>query len=169
MESQKERNKIAENMYKSAQELYYAVGILNKEIIENGIIDVAIPSSINASLSIEIYLKILIFLEKDLQIKNSHDLKDLWDKLSIDTQKNCSMNYQKSIQSDNFHYAEQGAILEKISIKKLPQNLAEVLESSRKCFELNRYIYEGKGSSFMYYSQVRFAITEEIKKHIKIK
>ncbi len=169
MKSQKERNKIAESMCKSAQELYYAVGILNKEIIENGIIDVAIPSSINASLSIEIYLKALIFLEKDLQIKNSHDLKELWDELSIDTQKNCSINYQKSIQSDHFHYVEKGAILEKIPVKEFPKNLAEVLESSRKCFELNRYIYEGKGSSFLYYSHVRFAIIEEIKKHIKIK
>jgi len=89
---------------------------------QNGESSLGMPSSICAVLSIELYLKYIIFNQtKDLSKLKCHNLKALFDKIILEIQMQILNNVSCSISKDDF---------------------LKTLEEFQDAFEIWRYVYE---------------------------
>ncbi len=152
---------VPQKIFKQAEFFYKACNIISNKINE-GHSYLGVSYIINASISIEFYLKTLIFLETE-KLANGHDLKKLWNKLSTESQRVCSTRYKFYVNS-NPVLQKQREFTYSILGKVYPEELSDVLTEIRHAFIRNRYSYEeDTGSSFYDCPQIRYAILDRLK------
>jgi hypothetical protein len=175
--------KSGERFHKAATVLAsHAMGLTTEQIIENnyslpivlhqnGILyvlnmgtskkddDFITPYVVNASFSLELSLKILIFLETKKWSKN-HNLDQLYEKISKKSKEFISENVKNS--SNNKEIKEFISFLKSQKIE-IEWDVFSLLERSNSAFTKWRYAFEGQPGCFAGYSQIHSAIRERIK------
>ncbi|MCK4814556.1 hypothetical protein KA005_02205 [bacterium] len=145
--------------FKVADRFSLAARILGKRISQST--DFIDPFVVNGAFSLEIYLKCLYFIETGKTLKNEHNLKNIYDKLTSDTRNRIKRHYGKLLSESKI----------KNHITKLMKNsyntdikwdLENILTQSAKAFIKWRYAFEGNPGAFPAYGELRSALRYSI-------
>jgi len=137
-------------MFQNACSYSKAAGVLNKLALgkqsSQNTRDLALPSSVNAALALELFLKTLYFLERgeDFKIngRHSHDFHALYCDLEAGRRQKMEEYFAERLSKRSMTDVEQ---MEQITSKSIPRDLAANLKYWKNVFVNWRYIHEPSG------------------------
>jgi HEPN domain-containing protein len=117
------------------------------------------PYVVNAAFSLELYLKVLLYFEKNIWRDNTHNLKRLFDELPKDSKTKINNDFLVLCLclSDS-----RDIIRKETPFKKFDWNLNELLLNSSNAFEAYRYAFEKKQGWFAGFWELRTALINRI-------
>jgi|SRR3989339_2204508 len=157
----------AQKIYQNACAYSKASYLLNAKAFVPPLQDMelGLPSMVNAALALELYFKLLYYLEKgqDFKIKGrySHDFFCLFEQLSYSTKQEIESTFDERIKNRDMSDAEN---LEKASSMRIPRDLKTNLSAWKDVFVNIRYIYDskGKGIPMMFFPEIEQSLLVSI-------
>jgi hypothetical protein len=138
-------------VFEQADCFYQALAVLcnvDPENIQLGVM-LGEPVMVIGALTIELFLKCLVCIETS-EVPRSHDLKELFSRLSEPTQNRIQTEWDAGIATRR---AKEWDDLEHRFGVKIARDLPSALAVGSRSFELIRYSYEGNTKDLQYYLQ----------------
>jgi hypothetical protein len=150
----------AKMIYLNALRYTKASRVLNQKVQE-GDIELFLPSMVNAALALELYFKVLYYIENGsdfkLQGRYSHNFSCLYKKLSDSIRKELAPHFEELIKTRDMIDVET---IEKASSVQIPRVLKANLDAWSEVFVNIRYIYdsEGKAIPMMFFPEIEQSV-----------
>jgi len=123
--------------------------------------DLIVPYVVNASFALELYLKVLLYLESG-KWRRCHQLHGLFNELSTDSRRAIEQCYSQQIKREPAYESIRATIQRDTSLKEFDWDLGHVLASISTAFERYRYAFEGDVCSFVGFWELKTALVGRI-------
>ncbi len=127
---------------------------------EGGDTELITPYVVNGAFSLELYLKILLFLETGTSARG-HKLKKLYDQLTEDSKDYLTDRVKGFIDYSKFH-RDLEAVIVRNSKVAFSWDIESLIEQSSEAFGKWRYAFEAHPGWFAGYNEMRNALVDRI-------
>jgi hypothetical protein len=146
------------DIFKHAEKFAKAVYFINEQGIPHGM---PLCSFVNSALTLELYLKSLLHIETN-NFAHTHNLTELFDLLSTDSQTQIQTFYDHFKKTDGQHLGQKKA-LETAMRQKIDDTFGVTLSDMSHAFIDFRYAHEKRFRTFMCYIPIKMALLSQIK------
>lgn len=160
--SENKKNYTSFDIFKHAERFAKAVYFINEQGIPQGMpYGMPLCSFVNSALTVELYLKSLLHIETN-NFAHTHNLTELFDSLSVNSQTQIQSLYDHFKQTDVQHLRQKKA-LETAMGRKIDDSFRVTLSDMSHAFIDYRYAHEKRFHSFMCYIPIKMAVLSQIK------